>query len=404
MLNKLASYNPKGKTFLALEHYSEHDNSLSILGLEVLLKKEELDITRSFKANSFQELAGYIKNIQKIRLVITGDNVLTKEVNNIGKDIEILSEAYPNLNLDDFYYQILKTSKKSFVTVCRKQYVDAIIQNYRQEKIIITEISLGNLKMAALVPYIQKEEILSYTSTIQFQDKEVFSILARISHDVQDYTMEGFAISSIYTLPLAIVLDSFYDQTRIFGNIDEKNQQLQNEYKESLFFKKALQYGVGFLLITLLINFFVFNAQYQKWQNLQEEIQVYTTQNESIKKQQSIVNTKEAIVNSILTTGFSKSSFYIDQVIRAQPTTVLLNSFTYQPKTKTTRSDKPISIKNNVISINGNSVDKAGFTTWLNTIEDLDFVDTVTIIHYGMDKKNTSSFEITINLTHDTTK
>ncbi len=404
MLNKLASYNPKGKTFLALEHYSEHDNSLSILGLEILLKKEELDITRKFKADSFQELAGHIKNVQKIKLVITDDNVLTKEVSNTGKDIEILSEAYPNLNLDDFYYQILNTSRKSFVTVCRKRYVDAIIQNYRQEKIIITEISLGNLKMAALVPYIQKEDILSHTSTIQFQDKEVFSILARINHDVQDYTIEGFAISSIYTLPLAIVLNSFSDQTRVFGNIDGKNQQLQNEYKESLFFKKALQYGVGFLLMTLLINFFVFNAQYQKWQNLQEEIQVYTTQNESIKKQQSIVNTKEAIVHSILTTGFSKSSFYIDQIIRPQPTTVLLNSFTYQPETKTIRSDKPIWIKNNVISITGNSVDKAGFTIWLNTIEDLDFVDTVTIIHYGMDKKNTSSFEITINLAHDTTK
>ncbi len=403
MLNKLISYNPIRKTLLALEHSIQGDKLL-ILGLEIQLKKGELDISRSFITKSIRDVVDYAKNTQKISLVITDDNILTKEVSSTDTEIEILLEAYPNLNLDDFYYQILKTNTKSFVSVCRRDYVDTIIQNYKKENILITNLSLGNLKMAALTSYIQNEEILNHTSLIQIQDKQVTAILPNTNHDQQDYTLEGLTIASSYTLPMAIVLDSFLPETKIIGNIEEKNLQLQNEYKESTFFKKTLQYGIGFLLITLLINFFVFNAKYKKWQGLQEEIQVYTTQNESIKKQQSIVGTKEAIVNSILTTGFSKSSLYADQIIQSMPTTVLLNSFTYQPTAKTIRSDKPILLKNNSISVTGNSTDKADFTAWLNAIEDLVFVDTVTIIKYGMDKKNTSGFEITINLAHDTTK
>ncbi|AXT61360.1 hypothetical protein D1816_13725 [Aquimarina sp. AD10] len=403
MLQKIASYNPVRKNLLAIEH-SQRDGNYHILGLELALKKGELDIVNRFIVTSIGQLSSTIKNLGKASLAITDTQILTKELSSVGTDNEILSEAFPNLNLDDFYYQILKTSTKSFVAVCRKQHIDSIIQQYQKAKIEITEISLGNLKMAALSSHIDSDEISSNSAIIKVDNGEISAMLPKGNTTENIYTIEGLTLDYTYTLPLAIALNYFLHQINTTGSIEIKNQSIANEYKESQFFKKTLQFGIGFLLISLLINFFVFNTKYKKWQELQGEIQVYTTQNESIKNQQESVDTKEAIVKSILNTGFSKSSLYIDQIIKSQPTTVILNSFVYQPISKTIRSDKPIAITKNMISVAGNSIDKADFTTWINTIESLDFVDTVTIIKYGIDKKNISSFEIMINLIHDTAK
>ncbi len=401
MLKSIVSYNPLGKKLLVLEHALQED-SIAILGLEARQKKGELDVVKNFISRNSTELIGTVKNLQNAKLVITGTNILTKEIQITGTDNEILSEAYPNLNLDDFYYQILKTPAKSFIAVCRKQYVASVIEHYQKEGISITDIALGNIKIAALTSFFSNSELESYSASIKIENEEIASIVSRKNDVNENYQFDDISIPNTHTLPLAMLIDSFSNQAKITGNIEEKNVELKNQYTTSQFFKKTLQYGIGFLLIALLINFFIFNSKYKTWQGLQEELQVYTTQKESIKKQKSIVDKKETIVNSIMTTGFSKSSYYIDQIIQLLPTTIILKSFTYQPVAKTIRADKAITIKKNQIFITGNSSEKESFTAWLNTVEELSFVNNVTIISYGVDKKNTSSFEVTINLTDDT--
>ncbi len=395
------TYNSIKKSFFAFEH-SEKESNPILIGIEVEQKKDELDIVQQFIADHPDQLSKHCKTSAKAHLVITDSNILSKEVHNIGTNQEILAEAYPNLDVNDFYYQILKTSSKSFVAICRKQYVDSLISTYKKATIQVTNVDLGNLKAASLAPYFKDTNVSTHSATIEINTNEISSIRPN-KNNVEDYKIDTIRIPSSYTLPFACILDLVSDQTLVSGNIEDKNAQLQQVYKETSFFKKTLHYGVGFLLLSLLVNFFVFNNQYKKWQTLQEEEQVYTTQKETIKKQQSIVNTKEAIVQSIITTGFSKSSYYIDHIIQSQPETVILSSFAYQPIAKTIRSNKPIVIKENILLITGNSSDKVAFTAWIDTIENIDFVQTTTI-NYGADKKKTAAFEIAIELVHDTEK
>ncbi|WP_299223281.1 hypothetical protein [uncultured Aquimarina sp.] len=397
----LLSYNPIKKSFLAFEQ-SERENNPIIIGIEVEQKKDELDVIQHFVLKDLTMLSQYIKITTKANLSITDSNVLSKEILSTGTDQEILTEAYPNLDLNDFYYQILKTSEKSFVAICRKQYVDTLISAYKKVNIQITNIDLGDLRISSLLSYFRDTELLTYSSTILSNNGEISSIESNNS-SIEEYKIETIVIPSTHTLPFACILDTVTNQTSISGNTEEKNAELLHTYKESQFFKKTLQYGIGFLLISLLINFFVFNSKYTAWQELQEEQQIYSTQKKGIEKQQSIVNTKEAIVQSIVNTGFSKSSYYIDQIIQSLPTTVTLNSFTYQPIAKTIRTEKPIVIRERTLLITGNSSDKAAFTAWLDSIEDVSFVKATTI-NYGWDKKNTSAFEIAINLIDDTEK
>ncbi|MHA7057061.1 hypothetical protein ACWGOQ_0007570 [Aquimarina sp. M1] len=390
----------KKKSF-AFEH-SEQENNLVILGIEVQQNNDELDIIQDFVVDDIGNISEYCKSSIRANLVITDSKILSKEVHTTGTDQEILADAYPNVDLDDFYYQILKTDTKSFVALCRKQYIHSLVDAYKKVNILITKIDLGNLTTSSLLSYLSNTELITYTAVIKNDQEKILSIQPH--QDVkEDYKIGTTTISSTHTLPFSCILDTISGQSAISGNTEEKNIELFNVYKESLFFKNTLQYGISFLLISLLINFFVFNSSYKTWQGLQEEEQIYAIQKEHIKKRKSTVHTKEAIVTSILTTGFSKSSYYIDQIIQSLPSTVILKSFSYQPIGKTIRDDKPIMIKKNTLLITGNSSDKAAFTAWVDTIEDVSFVQTTTI-NYGWDQKNTSAFELAILLINDTEK
>ncbi|WP_299600633.1 hypothetical protein [uncultured Aquimarina sp.] len=393
-------YNPIKRSIYAFEH-TEDNNGTVIIGVEVAKKNGELDIAKKFMINDLKDLPE--RNISSAHLVITDNQILTKEIVTKGTDQEIVSEAYPNLEVDNFYYQILKTSEKSFISICRKTYVDDIISTYKDAKIAITSIDLGNLTTTALIPFIKDSKVLTFTASITIQNEELLSI-TRNDKQIEHYEIDSLVIPSSHLLPFASILHKVSGISNISGNVIEKNTTLEITHKELRFFKKTLYYGIGFLLIALLINFFVFNSNYKKLQELKEEEQVYNTQKETIKKQQLIVNTKENIVQSILSTGFSKSSYYADQIIQSLPLSVLLKSYNYQPVLKTLRNDKPITIKQKAIVITGDSLDKTSFTNWIHKIEDLNFVDKVTILSYGIQKKKTAIFEIEIKLIDDTKK
>ncbi len=393
-------YHLTGKTFFAFEH-AEKDGLLAIIGAKVTQKKDELDLSEHFIVDDHKHLSSKFTTATKVNLVITDSNVLNKEVNRTGTDQEILGEAYPNLDLNEFYYQILKTSRSSFVSVCRKKYIDAVIKQYQETNIRITHIDIGSIIISSVLPYFKDTELQTYNSSVSINDNEVFAIRNE-SNTALNYSIDSVSIPSTHTLPFASIVGKLTTQTTISGNLQDKNALLLKTYKESLFFKKTLQYGIAFLLISLLINFFIFNSNYKSWQQLQEEEQVYTSQKEAIQKQQIAVETKENIVQSIISTGFSVSSHHIDQLVQSLPETAILTSLNYQPITKTIRADKPIIINQNSIYISGDSSNKTNFTAWLDAIENLSFVQAVTTISYGMVKNNISNFEIEIIIINDT--
>ncbi len=398
----ITSHIPLKKAILALE-YSDHEGNPIYIGLDLLQKREELDINQVFTTKNIKELPNYGTTQKPVNLVVTDHQVLAKEVDHTGTEAEIVSEAYPNLNLNDFYYQILRSTEKSFIAVCRKEHIQEILDSLKKEKINITSVSLGALKGISLASYADGEKLITYTEEIYFQDNHISNIISKVDESKEEYDIEGLTFPSTHTLPLAVALDTFSNSEDISGNIDVLNDVLAQQYKETRFFKNALQIGIGIILIALLINFFVFNSNYKKWQGLQEELQIYTTQKEQITKKQLDVSTKEALVQSILTTGFSRSSLYIDRIVNLLPTSIILNSIDYQPLAKPVRKGKFIDLQKDLISITGKSIDKEDFTIWLRTIESLSFIDKVTIVQYGLDKKNTSDFELTLTIKSDGT-
>ena len=385
------------KKYTAIEYTNAEEGDHVFIGSEIELKNGEITISDTFLLKENNAKPNTLKG-KEIILIINDDKILSRSVRSTESDEDSIAEAYPNLNMDDFYVEIHKTTQQSFVTVCRRSYVEEIIQTFTALDIKVKQIQLGGLNLAVLAKHIHEPVIEAYNVTAIIENNEITELKSSNSNKEAVYSIEGMYLSSAQALSFATLLNHITNEIDLTGNITEKNVSLQKEYKEKTFFKTSLQLGLGLLLLALTINFLIFNSNYKKWQSLKEELQVYTTQTQSIKKQQEIVVKKEAIVNSILNTGFSKSSWYADQIIQHLPATIELFVFNYQPLSKSIRPDKLIEVSKSTIEVSGGTIDKESFTLWLNTVEQLDFVDQVITQEYSEANANKASFSIIIKI------
>ena len=110
---------------------------------------------------------------------------------------------------------------------------------------------------------------------------------------------------------------------------------------------------------------------------------------------------KQKMVDDLLKTNESKSSFYVNEIIHSLPTTVLLKELDYQPLQKRIKADKKIELDENTIVISGSSNSSEIFSNWISQLGKMEWVFKVDIINYGLDSKTVSDFTIKIKLKND---
>ena len=381
---------------------SEKGTDPRFYGLQLSYQKGELDLQRHREAATKEEIIGDInKGIQTV-LILNDAQVLSTSIPYTGTDEDILNEAYPNLDQQHFYYQIYRTSKRSFVSVCRKAHVDSIRKEFSGLGIGFTSVFLGNLCVSILPAYIHEPQIQTSTDTIVFEDSEMQAIQHQAWEGHISYSIGSVSVPSTSILGLSAILCLLAGEDQISGNTTELDAQLRKNYGEKRLFTRVLSLGLGSLLLFLILNFLIFSSVYSSWQALQEEVRTYTVQNQAILKQQQRVAQKEKMVTSILTTGFSKSSFYADQLLSRLPESIRLDSYEYQPLERKVQKDKQVQLALHQIRIEGSSTQKQDFTDWVQSVENLAFVEKTTLRSYGQSPSGIPEFELQIQLRHDT--
>ena len=382
---------------------SEKGTDPRFYGLQLSYQKGELDLKRHWEAATKEEIIGDIDKGIPTALILNDAQVLSVSIPYVGTDEDILNEAYPNLDIQHFYYQIHRTSKRSFISVCRKAHIEHILKEFSDLGIGFTSVFLGNLCTSILPAYIHEPQIQTSTDTIVFEDSEMKAIQSQAREGCISYSIGSVSVPSTSVLGLSAILCLLTSEEYISGNTTELDAKLRKKYGEKRFFTRILSLGLGSLLLFLLLNFLIFSSVYSSWQSLQEEVRTYTVQNQAILEQQKRVARKEKMVASILTTGFSKSSFYADQLLSRLPESIRLDSYEYQPLERKIQKNKQVQLALHQIRIEGSSTQKQDFTDWVQSVEDLEFVEKTTLLSYGQSSSGTPpGFKLQIQLRHDT--
>lgn len=380
-----------GRQYIGAELFTEN-NQEKIAVLKTKRKRNEIVITDK-KIFGSSDDAGIEKTKHPAVLVINNAHVLQKEVEGIEtNEKKILHKAYPNIKTEDFYYEIWSNGTNTVVSLCRKIYVDSLL-NELNSKLRIYKVSLGTSAIAQITGFVTQTVIFTNTQEINFNSTGIIS--NNNQHIKEDYDINGLLVPSTYILGFSAVL-KLLTEDKSKGNIHELNAGTAYNYNQKTFFEKALAAGIFFILFILLINFFTFSFFYDKSNQMTQVASIDKTTTETIIKTKKDIQDKEARLKNFTSSGISKSSLLINNIVKNIPHSILLTEINYHPLEKKVKEGENIMSDDNTILISGNVLSNNDFTNWIESLQKLRDISTVTITSFGKDTNSKSVFTIEI--------
>ena len=396
MLNKLLTYTKFGALFCGVEHTSINDKEqLSTLLLNK--KKDAFFVEMSFESDTVSDLKEYVPKNQHLFLIVNTDQVLSKTLNGVYSEQKAITEAFPNLNSSDFYYEVYATHTKTFVAIGRKDYINNLLELYKAEEFNCIGFSLGNLTITQLKSIVDVDFLETSNSSITFVENELETIKPLTNSSEKEYTLNGLDLTNFDVLPLSGIISYYTQQNFTESNFTEVNTKLHGDFKQERIFKTGLVIGLTFIFISLLVSFLFLSHYSAKMNTISSELELNKTYKNSLLQLTDEVNKKERLVTDFSLSS-SKASWYLDHLGNALPSSITLTDLQFQPLQKSIKKDKSILIEENMILVKGTSTNNEDFSNWMNLLEKLDWVEKSTIREYGTDKKLATEFELELKL------
>lgn len=401
MLQKITSYLLFGNQYCGIEHTSI--GGKETINATILKKtKKELQIDTTFESNTIEDLSELIPKNTHAFLILNNENVLTKKVENGQREaVKLVHQAFPNININDFMYEVLVQNDVHFVSICRRSYIKEVIESYKSKRISIINLSLGNLIVANITDFIDEKIISTANAEIEISNYEISRIESSQTIDYANYDLNGLEVNSKSIISLSAALVSALETHKSTTNFESEKRQLKTAYGHTVFFKKFLTFGLVFIFAALIINFLVFNHYFNKLKTLEQSAKV----NQNIKAQVAGLNEKvsksQKMVDDLLNNNNSKSSYFINEIAKDLPASVQLKELNYQPLLKRIKAEEAIKNEEEVILVSGESTDSNIFSDWIALLEKKKWLSKVEVTDYADISTRRADFKFKILLSHE---
>jgi len=402
MISEIVSYLKFGNRFYAVEQTQLNGNN-QYYGIILKKTKKELDIESNFNTQTIEELKTRIPKNKPIVLVINTDSILTKQVTSKNNDsLKLVHVAFPNIKVEDFYYEVLTQDENHFVSICRKSYVNELLDNYTSNNLTVLDFTLGNLISSSISNFIESDKIQSSNASISITEGSIIDIKTEVISSEATYKINGLDITNNQLLSFAAALNFVIKSQNLQSSFDDTKKKLSDTFKQKQFANQFLKTSLLSLFIILLVNFLFFNHYYNKVNSLRETALLLEASKTKMISLNEKVQRTEKMAKDILKTSSSKSSFYVNTLINNLPESILLQELNYQPLLKKIKEDKVIESDKNTILITGQTNKSILFSQWVSKLEASNWVSSVDILNFEDLSKSSSTFTVKINMKDDT--
>jgi len=384
-----------GSVFSAVEFAS--NNSFNLLSLKK--KKNELEILQKEHFDDFTSLIFALKGKKHLFLILNNEQVLTKEVHvtHIAKE-SVVKTAFPNISLNDFHFEVFDNGFSSIVAICRKEAVEEAVRDLQEKGVSVVQISLGSTSFQRLLPFLNDHKFHTSRGVFEVKDHKVVE-WKKGEEVAKAYEVNGLTVDSNQLLTLGGVISYC---NGVDKSIDEDYQQaLFKEYQQKRTFQLGIRFGLGSLLLILLINFFVFSSYRGQVSRLTTELSMNEVYRKQLLSLDNLVIKKKRLVESMSAVSNSKVMWYFEEVAKSVPNTISLDNLEYQPVNRSIKKDKAIILRTNEMNVKGIAKNDSDFTNWVNQLERRDWIQKVSIIDIGGENSRYTAFEFVIYFNPD---
>lgn len=364
--------------------------------IELKNENNELILSEAHSDLSFDELIELIPKRSQVALVVNQNFVLTKSIPGKQEEVHAINTAFPNTDLNAFYYEVYRSDTSTFVSICRKNKIDQIISQFSKHQIAVTSLSFGN-PLAAVLKDINQTGII-HTSNARVQiSEDDFSFVKEEISDSKSYLFEGLEIKSSNVLSFCAALNLFFQNFESKNNFEAIINTQASYYKSINFNYYFPRLSLAIIFIVLLINTIVFLNYSEKV----EPLLVYDSSIENrlteLDKLKSEVKNIEMSANKISSQNIDETIYYVNQILKSLPQEIILSELNYQPVSKSIKEGEDLILAEDLLSLKGETNSNKSLSNWLLELEDYDWVEDIVITDFKNDSSE-GQFEIDLKI------
>ena len=380
------------KRVLGIE-YHVSSNGTGVFHI-VQLKKERSSISSETKTGPITDLETFFKTWKEkppVILILNGKGIIHKHIsfNDSDDNRTLLGKTIPNAKETDFYMQVSSPfNGKVFVSIARRSVVDVVLEQFKTAKLEVLACCFGPQVMESILPLIES----GYQYEYAFSEYKLSMVDGHLdSFMVNQPTSEGIAaigdeqVPFPFLIPFAAAFCFLGSLPFPIAAIDTVKAQKEENHQKRLFqFTKWSI--VGFFLVIMTVNFFVFDRYKNKRQDLEQQMAL---NKDAIQKLDTLTKEFRQKQDFLERTGLlqaSRSSYYADDLGKDLPASITLSGVDINPFQKPKNEEDRISFQNKLMRISGFCSQSLELNNWMEEIKKKSWVKDLTLLNYSQVK------------------
>lgn len=338
-----------------------------------------------------------------LQLAFTGKGVLLRRIAaDPSADMKsMLSKALPNASAKDFYLQVTPAARDEvFVSVLRKNAVDEIFQQLKEQQFAVTGCSIGPLAITKLLPLLDADitSIHAGAQTLLFEDGKPAEVFTAEEETKHTYSPGGQTISSSLLLAFAAAFQQLLpEENRLSASIDSL-ENAAADFRQSRIFKTGVAALLVCTLSLLLANFFFFSHYRARVNELEEQLQTDGGAYTEWQALQQQVASRRAFLSHAGLLEKAHYAYYADQLAAELPAEIQLSRLAMSPRLKLPEEDT-IGFRPGRLAISGSCSQSIVLNRWLQLIKEKSWVRSAALLSYVQDRSMAQGvFEIELEI------
>lgn len=328
-----------------------------------------------------------------LTLAITGKGVLVRKVSQAKAEHPdtLAQELLPGAKAADYYFDVIPASLgQVMVSMVRRTVVDSLLQDLQANGFKVLSLSIGPLAVAPIATLVDMEgpekqiDIAGYI--IKFNQDDVPEQIERsVTQQSSSYKIAGETLKASEVLPFASALGFWLSSTEDLI-AKEPIGPVYEEYLHKRLFQTALKGVLGVFFVALMVNFALFNHQYQLNTELrqlsgnkQERLQYF----EMLKKD---YDQNVAFLGGEGWLKLARVSYYADELAATVPKEIVLTQMVVYPDTTSKKNTKDRSRYNTSgMLLTGQVNSSVLLQEWTANLRTAPWVHSVTVKNYSQE-------------------
>ncbi|MCL6220610.1 hypothetical protein [Zunongwangia pacifica] len=360
--------------------------------------KDSFENTASVRIKG-EAIKSKAKEVSHAHLILVSEQVLIKKVNAVNSTKNLstqVNQAFPNLNLEEFYYQILNAGSFSYIAIVRRLYAESIIKYYESLGIAIINLSLGFFCASTILPLIDKKnkaKLHVYPYTLDFNEDQLTGYTYEAYSEAIYYAIGSDQVQSSELINIGAFTK--YLEASENSNLDNLAHKLQQAFSQKKILVTGIPSGFAILFIILIINTLVFTSYYNKLESIRiNQQQELTRLHQSQELKKAIDSLKVQLAQIQPQSGLNPSKI-TNTIIAHIPEEIKLSRLAYQPLEKQIAPEKPLNLLSNSVIISGTTREQTAITSLINNLETMKFTQEAILNNLQLNK---GIYEFAINI------